>query len=156
MESLVEENARLRQEVVELKTIIERLEHRVQELQRALEEAQRAGKRSGRRRSRGAGPKLIPPSLGGKPGPGMVAVVGARFPRTLTEAWKQPGSGCEDYNSESPTNERGHTSRQRRDSRNNCCPPFSTRPPKTFKPRSASIAVDTTRFAVPEITAATE
>jgi polyhydroxyalkanoate synthesis regulator phasin len=37
MESVVEENARLRQEAVELKTTIERLERRVQELQRALE-----------------------------------------------------------------------------------------------------------------------
>jgi transposase len=45
METLVEENARLRREVVELKSAIERLERRVQELLRALEEAQRAGKR---------------------------------------------------------------------------------------------------------------
>jgi transposase len=59
MESLVEENARLRQEVAELKSAKERLERRVQKLERrvqelerrvegllrALEEARRAGKR---------------------------------------------------------------------------------------------------------------
>jgi transposase len=45
METLVEENARLRREVAELKFADERWERRVQELLRALEEAQRAGKR---------------------------------------------------------------------------------------------------------------
>jgi transposase len=52
MESLVEENARLRQENAELRSANERLERRAQELERrvegllrALEEAQRAGKR---------------------------------------------------------------------------------------------------------------
>jgi regulator of replication initiation timing len=45
MESLVEENARLRQENAELKSASERLSRRVQELLRALEEAQRADNR---------------------------------------------------------------------------------------------------------------
>jgi len=87
MESLVEENARLRQEVVELKTTIERLERRIKSCS-ALWKRLNAPGSVGRRRSRGAGPKLILPSLGGKRGPGMVAVVGARFPSPLTEAWK--------------------------------------------------------------------
>ena len=47
METLVEENTRLRREVAELKSAIEGLERRVKELLRALEEAQRAEKRSG-------------------------------------------------------------------------------------------------------------
>src|SRR5271166_5679639 len=67
MESLVEENARLRQEVVELKTIIERLERRVQELLRALEEAQRAGKRQAAPFSRRR-PKAHPAKPGRKAG----------------------------------------------------------------------------------------
>lgn len=54
MESLAEENVRLRQEVAELKSSNERLqrrvaelERRVQDLLRTLEESQRAGKRQG-------------------------------------------------------------------------------------------------------------
>jgi transposase len=67
MESLVEENARLRQQVVELKTIIEGLERRVQELRRALEEAQRAGKRQAAPFSRRR-PKAHPAKPGRKAG----------------------------------------------------------------------------------------
>src|SRR5271166_5213177 len=67
MESLVEENARLRQEVAELKAANERLERRVQELQRALEEAQRAGKRQAAPFSRRR-PKAHPAKPGRKAG----------------------------------------------------------------------------------------
>jgi len=67
MESLVEENARLRQEVAELKGVIERLQQRVQELSRALEEAQRAGKRQAAPFSRRE-PKAHPALPGRKAG----------------------------------------------------------------------------------------
>src|SRR5271165_3933593 len=67
MGSLVEENARLRQEVAELKAANERLERRVQELQRALEEAQRAGKRQAAPFSRRR-PKAHPAKPGRKAG----------------------------------------------------------------------------------------
>jgi len=67
MESLVEENARLRQEVAELKSANERLERRVQELLHALEEAQRAGKRQAAPFSRHK-PKAHPAKPGRKAG----------------------------------------------------------------------------------------
>ena len=65
MESLAEENVRLRQEVAELKSSNERLqrrvgelERRVEELLRTLEESQRAGKRQAAPFSRRAGASL--------------------------------------------------------------------------------------------------
>ena len=74
MESLVEENARLRQEVAELKRANEGLgsrvqepERRVEELLQALEEAQRAGKRQAAPFSR-RGPKAHPAKPGRKSG----------------------------------------------------------------------------------------
>jgi len=74
MESLVEENARLRQRVAELEATNQRLERRVQELERrvqelvrALEEAQRAGKRQAAPFSR-RGPKAHPAKPGRKAG----------------------------------------------------------------------------------------
>src|SRR5271157_6074308 len=67
MESLVQENARLRQQVAELQAANERLERRVEELMRALEEAQRAGKRQAAPFSRRA-PKAHPAKPGRKAG----------------------------------------------------------------------------------------
>jgi transposase len=91
MESLVEENARLRQEVAELKRANERLESRVQELERrvqellrALEEAQRAGKRQAAPFSRRA-PKAHPAKPGRKAG----ARYGCRSRRPIPPAIDQ-------------------------------------------------------------------
>ncbi len=74
LESLVEENARLRQEVAELKSVNERLERRIQELERqvegllrSLEEARRAGKRQAAPFSRQE-PKAHPAKPGRKAG----------------------------------------------------------------------------------------
>lgn len=67
MESLLEENARLRREVAELKSSVERLERRVEELSRALEEAQRTAKRQAAPFSRRA-PKAHPAKPGRKAG----------------------------------------------------------------------------------------
>src|SRR5271157_420471 len=80
MESLVEENARLRREVAELKAATERWERRVQELLRALEEAQRAGKRQAAPFSR-RGPKAHPAKPGRKAG----AQYGRRCRRPLPQ-----------------------------------------------------------------------
>src|SRR5208337_3180072 len=80
MESLVEENARLRREVAELKAANERLERRVQELLRALEEAQRAGKRQAAPFSRRS-PKAHPAKPGRKAG----AKYGRRCRRPIPE-----------------------------------------------------------------------
>jgi len=91
MESLVEENARLRQEVAELKSANQRLEHRVQELERrvqellrALEEAQRAGRRQAAPFSR-RGPKAHPAKPGRKAG----AKYGCRSRRPIPSAIDQ-------------------------------------------------------------------
>jgi transposase len=67
MESLVEENARLRREVAELQSKVERLERRVQELLDALQEAQRAAKRQAAPFSRQQ-PKVHPSKPGRKAG----------------------------------------------------------------------------------------
>ena len=80
MKSLVEENARLRREVVELKAANERLERRVQELLRALEEAQRAGKRQAAPFSR-----RLPKAHPAKPGRKAGAKYGRRCRRPIPE-----------------------------------------------------------------------
>jgi cell division septum initiation protein DivIVA len=67
MESLVEENARLRREVAELRSTVERLERRVQELLDALQEAQRAARRQAAPFSRQQ-PKVHPAKPGRKAG----------------------------------------------------------------------------------------
>ncbi len=91
MESLVEENARLREENRELRSANERLElrvheleRRVQELLRALEEAQRAGKRQAAPFSR-RGPKAHPAKPGRKAG----ARYGCRSRRPIPSAIDQ-------------------------------------------------------------------
>lgn len=91
MESVAEENARLRKENAELKSANERLqlrvqelERRVQELLRSLEEAQRAGKRQAAPFSRHK-PKAHPAKPGRKPG----ATYGCRSRRTIPPAIDQ-------------------------------------------------------------------
>jgi len=69
MESVVEQNARLRQRVAELEASNQRLERRVEELLRALEEARRAAKRRAAPFSRRT-PKAHPAKPGRKPGAG--------------------------------------------------------------------------------------
>ena len=93
MESLVEENARLRQEVVELKTIIERLERRVQELQRALEEAQRAGKRQAAPFSRRR-PKAHPAKPGRKAGARYGRRCRRPIPQKIDQSLEAELPGC--------------------------------------------------------------
>jgi len=87
MESVLEENARLRLRVAELEASNQRLERRVEELLRAFEEAQRVGKRQAAPFSRRT-PKPIPPSLGGKRGLDMSAAAAVRFPRRLIKHWR--------------------------------------------------------------------
>jgi len=91
MESLVEENARLRRENAELRTAndrlelrVQELERRVQELMRALEEAQRAGKRQAAPFSRHR-PKAQPAKPGRKAG----ARYGCRSRRPIPTAIDQ-------------------------------------------------------------------
>jgi len=84
MESLVQENARLRRQVAELQAANERLERRVEELMRALEEVQRAGKRQAAPFSRRA-PKAHPARPGRKAG----AQYGRRCRRPIPETVDQ-------------------------------------------------------------------
>jgi transposase len=84
MESLEQENARLRRQVAELQAANERLERRVEELMRALEEAQRAGKRQAAPFSRRA-PKAHPARPGRKAG----AQYGRRCRRAIPETIDQ-------------------------------------------------------------------
>jgi transposase len=93
MESLVEENARLRQEVSELKSTIERLERRVQELLCALEEAQRAGKRQAAPFSRRA-PKAHPATPGRKAGAGYGRGCRRPIPPTIEQTLEAELPGC--------------------------------------------------------------
>ena len=91
METLVEENARLRQEVAEWKSANERLELRIQELERrvegllrALEEAQRAGKRQAAPFSRQE-PKAHPAKPGRKAGAGYGCRSRRPIPATIDQ-----------------------------------------------------------------------
>ncbi len=93
MESLVEENARLRQEVAELKAANERLERRVQELLRALEEAQRAGKRQAAPFSR-RGPKAHPATPGRKAGAKYGRRCRRPIPRKVDQIVEAELPGC--------------------------------------------------------------
>ena len=100
MESLVEENARLRQEVAELKFANERLEFRVQELERrvegllrALEEAQRAGKRQAAPFSRHE-PKAHPAKPGRKAGAGYGCRSRRPIPATIEQTLEAELPGC--------------------------------------------------------------
>ena len=93
MESLVEENARLRQEVVELKATIERLERRVQELLRALEEAQRAGKRQAAPFSR-RGAKAYPAKPGRKTGARYGRRCRRPIPKQVDQSLEAELPGC--------------------------------------------------------------
>ena len=100
MESLVEENARLRREVAELKSANERLECRVQELERrvqellhALEEAQRAGKRQAAPFSRHE-PKSHPAKPGRKPGARYGCRSRRPIPPTIDQTLEAELPGC--------------------------------------------------------------
>lgn len=100
MESLAEENARLRQEVAELKSSNERLqrrvaelERRVQELLRALEEAQRAGKRQAAPFSRRE-PKAHPAKPGRKAGAKYGRRCRRPIPATIDQTLDAELPGC--------------------------------------------------------------
>ncbi len=100
MESLVEENARLRQENAELKSANARLERRVQELERrvqellrALEEAQRAGKRQAAPFSR-RGPKAHPLKPGRKAGSAYGRRCRRPIPATIDQTLEAELPGC--------------------------------------------------------------
>jgi transposase len=100
METLVEENARLRREVAELKSANERLERRVQELERrveellrALEEAQRAGKRQAAPFSRHK-PKAKPAKPGRKAGAKYGRHSRRPIPTTIEQTLDAELPGC--------------------------------------------------------------
>jgi hypothetical protein len=100
METLVEENARLRQENAELKSANERLERRVQELERrveglllALEEARRAGKRQTVPFSRHE-PKAYPAKPGRKAGAGYGCRSRRPIPATIDQTLEAELPGC--------------------------------------------------------------
>src|SRR5271157_4078207 len=93
MESLVQENARLRQQVAELQAANERLERRVEELMRALEEAQRAGKRQAAPFSRRA-PKAHPAKPGRKAGAKYGRRCRRPIPKVIDETLEAELPGC--------------------------------------------------------------
>lgn len=100
MESLVEENVRLRREVAELKSANERLEFRVQELERrvqellhALEEAQRAAKRQAAPFSRQK-PKAHPAKPGRKAGAGYGCRSRRPIPPVMDQTLEAELPGC--------------------------------------------------------------